>query len=207
MSGNASPRQESYVDNDDDSSSVYSDQTVYVRPRPLTSFGTYLDGHPNGCEDLEEYHRGGYHPVHLGQKLGNDNRYRVIHRLGHGGFATVWLCRDVHAAKYVAIKVMTADIDPQGLIDFAIPESQYIAAPKDCFTVQGPNGTHYCLVLPLLGPQVFQIWPQLNAVGSSLRKISRQVVEAMKFLHQNGICHGGESPTLKKCLEVSNVTC
>jgi serine/threonine protein kinase len=39
-----------------------------------------------------------------------DGRYRVIHKLGHGGFSTVWLCQDTHheTLKYVAVKVLVA---------------------------------------------------------------------------------------------------
>jgi hypothetical protein len=40
-------------------------------------------------EDVERYQRGGFHPVHLGDVY--DERYRVVHKLGAGGFSTVWL--------------------------------------------------------------------------------------------------------------------
>jgi len=36
-------------------------------------------------EDLERYERGGFHPVHLGDRY-DDGRYKVIHKLGAGGF-------------------------------------------------------------------------------------------------------------------------
>lgn len=41
-------------------------------------------------EDVELYRPGGYHLVHLGDTL-SDGRYRIIHKLGFGGFSTVWL--------------------------------------------------------------------------------------------------------------------
>jgi hypothetical protein len=46
-------------------------------------------------EYLADYESDGHHPVHLGDLLGNDGRYRVIHKHDHGGFANVWLCRAV----------------------------------------------------------------------------------------------------------------
>ena len=44
-------------------------------------------------EYLLDYVPGGYHPVHLGDTFKN-GRYEVLHRLGWGGFSTVWLARD-----------------------------------------------------------------------------------------------------------------
>ncbi len=35
-------------------------------------------------EDLVEYERGGYHPVLLRDTFA-DGRYRIVHKLGHGG--------------------------------------------------------------------------------------------------------------------------
>lgn len=44
-------------------------------------------------EDPNGYHTGRYFPVTLGNEF-KDGRYRVLHKLGWGGFATVWLARD-----------------------------------------------------------------------------------------------------------------
>ena len=60
------------------------------------------------CEDLEKYGRGGYHPVHLGDKF-CAGRYEVINKLGYGGCSTVWLCKDVQKRNYVSVKVVAAD--------------------------------------------------------------------------------------------------
>jgi serine/threonine protein kinase len=63
-------------------------------------------------EDLEphlRYRPGGYHPVHLDDRL-LEGRYRVLHKLGDGGFSTVWLCQDTQqpTPKYVALKILIA---------------------------------------------------------------------------------------------------
>lgn len=46
------------------------------------------------AEPLERYRKGGYHPIHLGDTL-KDGRYKILHKLGWGGYATVWLARDL----------------------------------------------------------------------------------------------------------------
>lgn len=47
-------------------------------------------------EELEkptDYNPGGFHPIHTRDQL-SGGRYRVIHKLGHGGHGIVWLCVD-----------------------------------------------------------------------------------------------------------------
>jgi serine/threonine-protein kinase SRPK3 len=45
-------------------------------------------------EDEEDYVKGGYHPVHVGDKF-SDGRYLIVRKLGWGHFSTVWLARDI----------------------------------------------------------------------------------------------------------------
>ena len=45
-------------------------------------------------ELLERFRDGGYHPTHLGD-LFKDGRYKIIHKLGWGAYATVWLAKDL----------------------------------------------------------------------------------------------------------------
>lgn len=46
------------------------------------------------AENINKYTQGGYHPVQIGQiYISSVARYRVLHKLGHGSFATVWLAR------------------------------------------------------------------------------------------------------------------
>lgn len=74
--------------------------------------GFRLELAPFRLEKLLDYGPCGLHPVHLGDFFGKDGRYRVLYKLGHGGFATVWLCRDTDAketTRYVALKILGAD--------------------------------------------------------------------------------------------------
>ena len=53
-------------------------------------------------ESVLNYRPGGYHPVALGDTLKN-GRYKIYHKLGYGGFSTVWVARD---SKYL-VKLLT----------------------------------------------------------------------------------------------------
>lgn len=44
-------------------------------------------------ETLERYCPGGYHPVRIGD-LFNSGKYKIIRKLGHGLYSTVWLARN-----------------------------------------------------------------------------------------------------------------
>lgn len=44
-------------------------------------------------EDWEDYVKGGYHPVHIGDQF-SEGRYTVVRKLGWGHFSTVWLAKD-----------------------------------------------------------------------------------------------------------------
>ncbi|KAF4441446.1 CMGC kinase [Fusarium acutatum] len=171
---------------------------------PATSQGTFLKGSKEGVEPLEEYQEGGYHPVHIGDVLGPSDRYRVIHKLGHGGFGTVWLCRDSLEGRYIALKVMVSDLKSDETLECSLvkldqlmPGAQYIASPLDFFSIEGPNGTHHCLTLPPLGPCVSpRLWMRLEKDAATiLRKFAYQTTQALAFLHKNQICHGDFRPS------------
>ena len=58
-------------------------------------------------EDISRYRPGGYHPVQIGDMFSSfatphDDprllpRYRILHKLGWGSYATVWLARDLRS--------------------------------------------------------------------------------------------------------------
>lgn len=45
------------------------------------------------AEPIDRYRPGGYHPIELGQVLKN-GRYKILHKIGWGGFSTTWAARD-----------------------------------------------------------------------------------------------------------------
>ena len=52
---------------------------------------TYYSG--IDAEPLHRYKPGGYHPLGLGEAL-KDGRYKILHKLGWGGYSTTWAARD-----------------------------------------------------------------------------------------------------------------
>ncbi|KAK5683986.1 hypothetical protein LTS10_003850 [Elasticomyces elasticus] len=166
--------------------------------------------HPTGLdtvENVEGYRPGGYHPVHLGDTL--DGRYRILHKLGAGGFSTTWLARDMVSDTYRALKILKAGettlstelqtLRTLGEIQSSDPGKAHIRHLIDHFTVQGPNGEHRCIVTDVAGPSVKTLYNdpehEYNAGARRLRvdiahKIAKQVVEAVHFLHSHQQCHG-----------------
>jgi hypothetical protein len=62
------------------------------------------------------------------------------------------------------------------------------------FTLDGPNGHHLCVVLPVLGPSASRL---SNGFTSRIkpwlsRRAAHQSTRALADLHAQGLCHGGE---------------
>ncbi|KAI1774311.1 kinase-like domain-containing protein [Hypoxylon cercidicola] len=160
-----------------------------------------------GIEYVQMYNKGGNHPVHLDDIL--DGRFEVFHKLGHGGFGTVWLCRDILQGKWKAVKVMAAACSSRGNEEKIYSylrnqctskelEENHITVPSEQFWIEGPNGHHLCLVMPVLGWTVSD-WRMaqkdfLEETNIHAKEACRQIVKAMNFLHSHGICHGDFRP-------------
>ena len=107
--------------------------------------------HPDSdvMEDLGMYRQGGFHPIHLSDILDN-GRFKIVHKLGSGGFATVWLARDRQFNSYVAWKIHQAE-DLEGSQECRVlkilgepsnhPGKQHVPSLLHSFTLSGPNGT------------------------------------------------------------------
>ncbi|KAK9236605.1 kinase-like domain-containing protein [Lipomyces kononenkoae] len=154
-------------------------------------------------ESLLRYQPGGYHPVSLGDTFKN-GRYGVRHKLGWGGFSTVWLAKDRVRNQWVSLKIMTADSgvsrEWQNLKDLERHSrgnlsSNYIVQLLDSFTHEGPNGVHQCFVFELLGPSVDHVLADYHEnhdklCAETIIRMSTQLLKAVEFIHGTGMCHG-----------------
>ena len=172
-------------------------------PTELRYRRPYLDN----VEDIEKYRRGGFHPIHLGDCL-KGGRYCILHKLGYGGFSTVWLARDEYQDRLVSLKVITAEASQQQKelrllrhLDEHVQADPWrgsIIATLDDFIIDGPNGTHLCYVSQPGGPNLSAISDSPGEIAGTrrlraplARKISRQLAKAVSMMHDVGIVHGG----------------
>ncbi|KGO64501.1 hypothetical protein PITC_099610 [Penicillium italicum] len=158
------------------------------------------------AEPLHRYRRGGYHPVTLGECL-KAGRYKVLHKLGWGGYSTVWAARDQRLEQtYVAIKISIAETeynrDTRELQTLKVlashhPRLKHTVHMLDDFDLKGPNGSHKCLVYELLGPNVPDIidvnFPDGRLPSKLAKIIAKQCLIGLDSLHQRKIGHGGKS--------------
>ncbi|KAI2779114.1 kinase-like domain-containing protein [Daldinia loculata] len=169
--------------------------------------GLVVKGPPFGLEKIYDYEEGGHHPVHLGDIL--HSRYKVIHKLGTGGYANVWLCRDNSSdtPKYVALKIVIGEQSTKDCPELRmnkllgrgsdkLQSPDYFCLSLDQFEINGPNGIHLAFVYPVLGPRVSRLpsVAQSDDPGELLKRICLQVTQAMAELHRRGVCHGDYRP-------------
>ncbi|KXJ89509.1 kinase-like domain-containing protein [Microdochium bolleyi] len=161
-------------------------------------------------EDSEDYCKGGYHPVQIGEKF-KDGKYVVVRKLGWGHFSTVWLSRDTTNGKHVALKVVRSAshytetaIDEIKLLQKIVqanpnhPGRKYVVSLLDSFEHKGPNGVHVCMVFEVLGENLLGLikkWQHRGIPRELVTQITKQVLMGLDYLHREcGIIHTDLKP-------------
>ncbi|KAE9369241.1 kinase-like protein [Stipitochalara longipes BDJ] len=154
-------------------------------------------------ENIEGYQPGGYHPVTIGDRVGG--QYKIIHKLGFGGFATVWLARDTEAQRYVALKIIMAEYSKDAIekdlktLNYLSqhvkrPGGNFVDIPIEDFWITGPNGKHLCIVSEVAGPSIAHLArTHIKRISpNDVRRMALQLAQCLAFLHsdQVGIGHG-----------------
>lgn len=152
----------------------------------------------DGVEHLELYEPGGYHPVVINDLL--HNRYRIVDKLGFGGYSTIWLARDEKDKRYVAVKIGISspslplrELEIVKALNGSGPSSQAAAVPiiLDAFDVRGPNGTHPCYtVMPAQGNLWEASFSRLFPIQVA-RALAAKLATVVAFVHSRGVVHGG----------------
>ncbi|KAG6831510.1 hypothetical protein H0H92_009778 [Tricholoma furcatifolium] len=152
-------------------------------------------------EDLERYQLGGYHPVHLDDEI--KGRYRIVHKLGYGGYSTVWLARDQQEQRFVAIKFIIASASSASpeirilrymkSLNSSHPGREFVTTLIDDFELEGPNGVHRCIVTEVAGPSVGKVRYEIDEgklPTQIARKVALQSAQGLAFIHSCGVAHG-----------------
>ncbi|KAK2591041.1 hypothetical protein QQS21_011273 [Conoideocrella luteorostrata] len=150
-------------------------------------------------EDFEKYTIGGYHPIVIGDSFQN-GRYKIVHKLGFGGYSTIWLTRDHKLNRCVALKALVAsesststEADILGKlqsVDTLHPGQRFIPRLLDTFSIDGPNGRHICLAQELAGCSIAASKEEsINFMfpTDTARSIAAQLIMGVSYLHSQGI--------------------
>lgn len=161
-------------------------------------------------EDSEDYCKGGYHPVQVGEQY-KDGKYTIVRKLGWGHFSTVWLSKDNDSGKHVALKVVRSAahytetaLDEIKLLNKVVeankdhPGRAHVVSLLDSFNHKGPHGMHVCMVFEVLGENLLGLIKRWNHRGIPMplvKQITKQVLLGLDYLHREcGIIHTDLKP-------------
>lgn len=133
------------------------------------------------------------------------DRFQFLRRLGRGGFGEVWLARDVHLDRLVAIKTLRPDrMKPQALLDFQAEAKKlakltekrtarrhvlhvydFTITPEQCYLImEFVEGGSLAARLKQFGPLHWSVATRYIA----------DVAEALAELHAQGLVHRDIKP-------------
>ncbi|KAK3226699.1 hypothetical protein Dsin_006561 [Dipteronia sinensis] len=159
-------------------------------------------------EGTEDYRRGGYHAVRIGDAF-NNGCYVVQSKLGWGHFSTVWLAWDTIHSRYVALKVQKsaqhyteAAMDEitilQQIADGDPDDKKCVVKLLDHFKHSGPNGQHVCMVFEYLGDNLLTLIKYSDYRGIPIhmvKEICVHILVGLDYLHrQLSIIHTDLKP-------------
>lgn len=189
---------------------AYAGQDLHQSPSETESSGDEGTENTADEEDSEDYCKGGYHPVQVGEQY-KDGKYTVVRKLGWGHFSTVWLSKDNTTGKHVALKVVRSAahytetaLDEIKLLNKVVdankehPGRRHVVSLLDSFNHKGPHGMHVCMVFEVLGENLLGLIKRWNHRGIPMplvKQITKQVLLGLDYLHREcGIIHTDLKP-------------
>ncbi|KAH9948887.1 kinase-like domain-containing protein [Amylocystis lapponica] len=150
----------------------------------------------------------GYAPIKLGDRVGPEDRFEVVFKLGWGMFGTIWMVKDHKQDRYLALKVLTSygtylvRGQIEGLPTLDEPDilrriSQPTSAPGaphclqliDQFFITKDQNDHLCLLTEVLGLSMDAVQTTITLNGgfpSVLAKLFvHQLCLALDYLHSD----------------------
>ncbi|RDX76090.1 dsk1 [Mucuna pruriens] len=148
-------------------------------------------------EGMEDYRRGGYHAVRVGDTF-HHGRYVVQSKLGWGHFSTVWLASDTLNSRYVALKIQKsaqhyteAAMDEikilKQIAEGDLDDKKCVVKLLDHFKHSGPNGQHVCMVFEFLGDNLLTLIKYSDYRGFPLpavKEICFHILVGLDYLHR-----------------------
>lgn len=128
-----------------------------------------------------------------------DNRYRLIEKIGGGGFSEVWLANDTNAGIDVALKIYTpnGELDEEGKDDFKREFARLCDLNHSNIIHAIGFGIHED-ELPYLAMSVCQNGSAKKLIGnveeSQVWEFIAQVASGLQYLHAHGITHQDIKP-------------
>ncbi|KAH7329553.1 kinase domain protein [Stachybotrys elegans] len=167
----------------------------------LASESSSLISEPIDEEHLHSDRLKYFYPTKPGETLAG--KYKTISKLGFGGASTVWLAENVHfqrwkkssSPRYVSIKIPALDTDGPGeaaklkviaSADPSHPGLSYVRVPIDTFQLQGPQGTHLCLVYQPMRETLYQFqrrMPRQRLLMMDFKLFLHLLLQALDYLH------------------------
>ncbi|TQN66842.1 Serine/threonine-protein kinase SRPK [Colletotrichum shisoi] len=166
-------------------------------------------------EGIARYCPGGYHPVRIGDVF-NNGKYKIVTPLVPDSSQIPDLIpRSCRTKRHVALKILTADSFGDGNDTFELeilmrlkactaspmspPGAAHVLGLLDQFEHRGPHGTHVCLVVKAMGPDLSRfrrLFPDLRLPPPLVKSVSRQLLLALAHLHDTcQVIHTDIKPT------------
>ncbi|KAI8943645.1 hypothetical protein NX059_001630 [Plenodomus lindquistii] len=161
-------------------------------------------------ETLPFYRPEQFYPVKIGQLL--DGQFKVLGKLGYGSNSTVWLCRDITEAAFVAIKVCTRNALQAPGVHRELAFYEHVRALKSehpgqaflrdllgTFELSGPSGQHLCLVQPPMHMTIQELQYQnhTHKLNKTLLNWTLfNLLHGLSFLHDDAkVVHADINPS------------
>lgn len=158
-------------------------------------------------ENPNDYRKGGFHVVYIGDRI---FKYTIIDKLGFGDSSTVWLASaNIEEDSCVAIAIKTAETSEEAEArtksrwwrlndgDPNHPGRANILVPEELFKIDGPNGTHLCVVTAIQGQSISAATRRAQSDSrplpiSLVKRVVLDMISGLQYSHAMKLAHTGE---------------